>query len=258
MMYTVNEILNSLWELAPEACKEHWDNVGFLVGRGEAPVSRVLVALDLTEAVVAEAAELGCELIVTHHPLIFGGVLQVTDQTPVGRRLLALIERGIALISMHTNLDCAKGGVNDRLAEVLGLHNVFTYEDGETAGLIRIGETEPQTLPEFAAVVKKALRCPGLRLASAGRPVRRVAVGGGSCGEYAERLAAAGCDTFVTADLKYHQFADAGALGINLIDAGHFETEDPVCDVVIAHLQRQLPALDVRKSAVHTGCIQYL
>lgn len=258
MMATVNEILKSLFALAPLSYKEEFDNVGFMLGHGDAPVRRVLVALDATEEVAEEAAALGCELVVTHHPLIFDGQKSVTDGSIVGRRVLAFADRGVAVISMHTNLDCAPRGVNDRLAEVLGLHNVSVLDDGETAGLIRTGEVEPQSLPEFLAFVKSALHCPGLRYADGGREVRRVAVGGGSCGDFIACAHAAGCDTFVTADLKYHQFGDASVLGINLIDAGHFETEDPVCDVVIDYLQTEFLALHVVKSSVHTGCIHYL
>ena len=257
-MPTVKDILNALWALAPAHYKEPWDNIGFLLGHRDAPVKKVLVALDATVAVAEEAARLGCELVVTHHPLIFEGFKSATDESPVGRRILALTERKIALISMHTNLDCAPNGVNDKLAEVLGLHNVTIFQDGETAGLVRMGDVTEQPLADFAAFVKSALHCPGLRYADGGKPVRRVAVGGGGCGDFAARVAAAGCDTFVTADLKYHQFADARALGINLIDAGHFETEDPVCDVVIDCLCRAFPTLEVYKSAVHTDCTQYL
>lgn len=257
-MAAVQEILSSLWSLAPRDYHEEWDNIGFLLGHRDAPVTKVLVALDATEAVAEEAKRLGCELVVTHHPLIFEGLRSVTDETMVGRRVLAFLERKLALISMHTNLDCAPGGVNDRLASVLGLHNIKILEDGETAGLIRYGETAQQPLAQFTAFVKQTLGCPGLRFVDGGRPVRTVAVGGGSCGDFLERVAAAGCDTFVTADVKYHQFDTASALGINLIDAGHFETEDPVCQVVIDFLQAQFPTLKVQKSAVHAGCIQYL
>ena len=257
-MATVNDILSSLWALAPEHYKEAWDNVGFHLGHGDAEVTKVLVALDATEEVAEEAAQLGCELLVTHHPLLFGELKSVTDETVTGRRILALLERKIALISMHTNLDCAPGGVNDCLAEAIGLQNPTVFADGETAGLIRIGEVEPQTLEDFAASVKQALGCPGVRWADGGRQVAKVAVGGGSCGSFAQQLTKAGCDTFVTADLKYHQFTDAASLGINLIDAGHFETEDPVCQKIVDDLQAKFPDLTVQKSAVHSGCIRYL
>ncbi|MBO4419586.1 MAG: Nif3-like dinuclear metal center hexameric protein [Oscillospiraceae bacterium] len=254
---TVQTILDYLWTLAPERFRMDWDNVGLLLGRKNAPVRDVLVALDATAAVAAEAEALGCRLVVTHHPVIFQGDKHITDRDPLTELHLRYLEKGIAVISMHTNLDCAPGGVNDVLAERLGLHNFEVLEDGETAGLLRMGEVPETTLPAFAAFVKERLSCPGLRFADGGKPVRRVAVGGGGCGEFAAKALAAGCDTFVTADLKYHAFCDAAPLGLNLIDAGHFETEDPVCDMLAAKLREAFPELRVHRSA-HRDCIQYL
>ena len=254
---TVQDILDDLWTLAPLSYKEDYDNVGFLIGRKEAPVEKVLVALDATAAVAAEAEALGCQLVVTHHPVIFQAPKHLTDADPRTRVLLEYLERGLAVISMHTNLDCAPGGVNDTLAALLGLQRVTVLEDGETAGLIRMGEVETRSLPEFAAFVKQRLACPGLRFADGGRPVRRVAVGGGGCGSFMDRVLAAGCDSFVTADLKYHQFEEAAVLGLNLIDAGHFETENPVCEVLRTRLAAQFPALEVLGSA-HQDCIRFL
>ncbi len=253
----VQEILNYLWTLAPEACRMSWDNVGLLLGRQNAPVRGVLVALDATAAVAEEAERLDCQLVVTHHPVIFHGDKHITDADPLTEVHLRYLEKGIAVISMHTNLDCAPGGVNDLLAERLGLHNVSVLEDGETAGLIRMGELSETELPAFAGFVKQRLRCPGLRWVDGGRPVRRVAVGGGACGEFMPKVLAAGCDTFVTADIKYHEFCDAATLGLNLIDAGHFETEDPACDMLAAKLRERFPALRVCRSA-HRGCIRFL
>lgn len=254
---TVQTVLDYLWSLAPVEYKESWDNVGFLMGRKDAEVRRILVALDATEAVAAEAEALGCQLVVTHHPVIFRAPLHLTDADPRTRVLLAFLERGLAVISMHTNLDCAPGGVNDELAFRLGLQNVEILPDGETAGLIRVGEVEERSLSDFAAFVKQKLACPGLRYADGGRTVRRVAVGGGACGDFIERVAAAGCDTFVTADLKYHQFQDAAVLGLNLIDAGHFETEDPVCDALLHRLAAAFRDVELLRSK-HSDCILYL
>ena len=254
---TVQTILDYLWTLAPITYKEDWDNVGFLAGRKDAPVSKILVALDATEAVAAEAAGLGCELVVTHHPLIFQAPKHVTDADPMTKALLAYLERGLAVISMHTNLDCAPGGVNDELARRLGLQNVTVLADGETAGLIRAGEVPETDLPAFAAFVKGALNCPGLRYSEGGRPVRRVAVGGGGCPGFIALAAASGCDTFVTADVKYHEFQEAQARGLNLIDGGHFETEDPVCDVLRDKLAARFPDLTVLRSA-HSDCVRFL
>lgn len=254
---TVKTVLDYLWTLAPEAYKESWDNVGLLLGRKNAPVRGVLVALDATAAVAAEAERLACQLVVTHHPVIFHGDKHVTDDDPLTEVHLRCLEKGIAVISMHTNLDCAPGGVNDVLAERLGLHNIEILEDGETAGLIRVGEVAETELSAFTAFVKERLACPGLRFADGGRPVRRVAVGGGACGEFMPKVLAAGFDTFVTADIKYHEFCDAATLGLNLIDAGHFETENPVCDVLAEKLRERFPSLCVHRS-VHTDCIRFL
>ena len=254
---TVNDVLTYLWTLAPITYKESWDNVGFLAGRKDAPVTKLLVALDATAAVAEEAAALGCELVVTHHPLIFHAPKHITDADPMTGALLSYLEKGVAVISMHTNLDCVPGGVNDLLAERLGLHNIEILEDGETAGLLRAGEVEQTTLPAFAGFVKEALQCPGLRYTDGGRPVRRVAVGGGGCAGYLALAAASGCDTFVTADVKYHEFQEARTRGVNLIDAGHFETENPVCGMVRDKLAAAFPEAEVLLSA-HRDCVRFL
>ena len=112
-------------------------------------------------------------------------------------------------------------------------------------------------LHQFAQHVCRCLGANGVRYADAGRPVRRVAVGGGACGDYESYAIAAGCDTFVTSDLTYHTFLDAPGKGINLLDAGHFPTEDPVCARLVAYLQEQFPQLTVMKSTSHREVIQY-
>ena len=254
-MATVNDIYAFLNDLAPVRYQMDFDNAGFLVGDGSAAVEHVLLALDITNEVIAEAAALHAQLIVSHHPLIFTPLRHATTDDLTGRKVLALARNGIAAVCMHTNLDVAAGGVNDELAAALRLEDPGPFlEDG----LGRIGHlAEPVPLADFAARTAAALNCNGLRYADAGKPVYRVAVGGGACGEYADAAAAAGCDTFVTADLNYHAFLDAAGKGINLIDAGHFPTEDPVCRVLIAYLQEQFPALSVEKSASHREAIQY-
>nr|WP_325293817.1 Nif3-like dinuclear metal center hexameric protein [uncultured Oscillibacter sp.] len=254
-MPTVSEIERSLFELAPRECAQDWDNVGLLVGRPGNEVRKALVALDITEGVIAEAAQWKADLIVSHHPVIFHGQKSVTDRDPVGRRVMQLVENGIAAICMHTNLDCAEGGVNDVLAEALGIQ-VPEHFTGEGVG--RCGwRAEPMDLPGFVRFVSRTLGCGGVRYADAGKPVHRVAVGGGACGEFEDAAIRAGCDTFVTSDLSYHQFVDAKANGINLIDAGHFPTEDLVCGKVMARLAKRFPDLQVQKSAVHREAIQY-
>lgn len=254
-MPTVQEIEQAMFEIAPRECAQDWDNVGLLAGRPEREVQKILVSLDITEEVIGEAAQWGADLIVSHHPVIFHGQKSVTDRDPVGRRVLALLENGVAAICMHTNLDCAEGGVNDVLAHALGIQNPEHFT-GEGVG--RCGWREaPMELPEFVRLVSRALGCNGVRYADAGRSVHRVAVGGGACGEFEDAAIYAGCDTFVTADLSYHQFVDARVKGINLIDAGHFPTEDPVCQEVVNYLRERFPGLHVQKSASHREAIQY-
>lgn len=258
-MPAVNEILNCLFAVAPERYKMDGDNVGLMCGHADREVRKILVALDATREVAEEAKTLGCELVVTHHPLIYGGTNTVSDATITGRRLLAYLENGLAVISMHTNLDCAPGGVNDVLAERLGLQDIRIMPNYDDAPyLIRYGEVREQSLAEFVPFVKQRLACEGVRYCDGGQPVRRVAVGGGSCGDLLTPVREAlGCDTFVTADVKYHQFADAREMGLNLIDAGHFETENPVCAYLVSRLRAAFPEIEILPSALHADCIKF-
>ncbi len=263
-MPRIHEIEQAIFDWAPLTLAEKWDNVGLLCGHAEWEISRALVALDPFEDVAHEAHERGAELIVTHHPLIFEPARSVTDRDSVGRCILYLAKHDIAAINAHTNLDCALGGVNDILARTLGLSGICVIgekkEDaqGRVCGLLRAGTVGQTELPAFAARVKAALSCEGLRYSDAGRAVRYVAVGGGACGSELCEVAAAGCDTFVTADVKYNQFWDAHDLGINLIDAGHFKTENPVCEALAAYLRERFPQLDVLISEKHTDPVKFL
>ena len=194
-------------------------------------------------------------MIVSHHPLIFHPLRAVTDESPEGRRVLRLIENRIAVISMHTNLDIAEGGVNDVLTVALGLQNVSPLDED---GCGRIGTlAETQSLADFLSAVKDALHCVGLRYVNAKRPVLRVAVMGGSGADSIERAAILGCDTYVTADIKYHQFQEALDLGINLIDADHFCTENPVIPMLAEKLRKQFPALHIIISQAHGPIIRF-
>ena len=252
-MATVADILNFVETLAPRNLKMDWDNVGLLCGSKSTPVTKILVALDPFEGVCREAAAFGAELIVTHHPLIFQAPTAITDETSVGRSIQLLCRRGISAINAHTNLDIAPGGVNDVLAAKLGLQNIVTLEDG----LLRSGEVTEQPLESFLTSVKENLGCQGLRYVDSGKPVQKVAVGGGSCAGEMHDALAAGCDTFVTADVKYNQFWDAKDLGINLIDAGHFHTENPVVAVLAEKIAAAFPDAEVKVSETHTDCMKF-
>ena len=259
-MTKVNDIFNALDAAAPCRLAEEYDNPGFLVGRKNAEVSKVSVALDITEKVVDEAIKTGAELIVSHHPVIFRSRKCVTDEDVCGSVLLALIENKIAAICMHTNLDSAAGGVNDVLAEKLGLEDISVLCPGEEegAGLGRFGELpEEKTLESFLPDVCSALNAAGVRYHNAGNAVKKVAVGGGSCGSFIPLAASLGCDTIVTADIKHNEFLEAEALGINAIDAGHFATEDIICPHICEIISAKYPELDVKTAKADIDCTKF-
>ncbi len=261
---TVQTILDYLNTLAPAAMKYEWDNVGLLCGRRDQEVKKVLVALDPFENVCREAIAMGADMILTHHPLIFRAPKTVTTDDTVGRCILLLAANGISAVNAHTNLDCAPDGVNDVLAQTLGLTDIYvphplgTDAEGRPYGLLRAGLVEEQPLEQFLAHVKEKLGTPVLRYVNGGKPACRVAVGGGACGDEYGAALAAGCDTLVTADVKYNHFRDAYDLGINLIDAGHFYTENPVMKPLAEKLQARFPEIEVCLSCTHADCMKFL
>ncbi len=252
-MTTVRNILDFLETIAPAQLKMEWDNVGLLCGRKGKEVRKILVALDPFAHVCEEAVREGADLLLTHHPLIFDPLKAVTDETATGRAILTLLANDIATINAHTNLDCAEGGVNDTLAEILGLTDVSIIGSEH---LLRAGQFESD-LPEFLSHIKTELGCEGVRYVDGGKPVSKVAVGGGSCGSALYEVIAAGCDTFVTADIKYNQFWDAKQMGVNLIDAGHFHTENPICAEMARKIQKAFPEISVVLSKNHSDCVKF-
>ncbi len=262
-MATVSDILTHLHTLAPVSMKMDWDNVGLLCGRRDQEVHKMLIALDPFEGVCREAAAWGADLILTHHPLIFQALKNVTTDTSIGRSIRILCAHDISAVNAHTNLDCAPGGVNDILAAKLGLEDIHVItpsgadDQGRPWGLLRGGEVPVQPLEAFLPHVKRALGCRGLRFVSGNRPVRRVAVGGGACADGLVEACRAGFDTFVTSDVKYNQFWDAADLGINLIDAGHFATENPVTEYLLGEFSSKFPEIEIKISETHTDCMNF-
>ena len=253
-MASVKDILAHLNQIAPVAMAMDRDNVGHLVGRRDAEVTRVLVALDATETIIDEAIDLGAELIVAHHPVIFDSLRQVTDNDSTGRRVLKLARHDIAMICMHTNLDIAAGGVNDVLAEALGLSGTeilwkMGELDGTAYGLGRVGDLPaPITMADFLAQVKAAVGSAGLRYYDAGRPVQRVAVLGGGGEDGLPMAVAAGCDAFVLGDARYHIFQEAQACGISLIEADHYCTENLISEPLKESISTAFPGVEVTVS----------
>ena len=254
-MNTVREIFEKLCEIAPLSLHLPYDNAGFLLGHGGAIVDKVLLCLDVTNEVVEEATEKGAQLIVSHHPLIWDALKSVTDEEKKNEKLLRLIENRIAVISMHTNLDIAQGGVNDVLISLLGAANEGVFEEEGCGRKGRLAMSMP--MQEFLIFCKEKLQTSGLRYHDAGRPVERLAVLGGTGGDALEAAWSCGCDTFVTADVKYHVFLAAKELGINLIDGDHFCMENPVMSVLKDKLRAAFPDAEFVLSERHAQTVRF-
>ena len=223
---TVREFYKALSAIVPRELGCDWDVDGLNVCPDpDREVKRVLVALDATNEVVNQAVAEGYDLIFTHHPMLFGGLKNVLADDYDGAKVIALCRAGVSAVSFHTRIDAAEGGVNDILAGLVGLEEV------EVAGeerIMRVGTlAEPVSAAAFAARVKDALGAPAVLCADAGREVHRVAVVGGSGKSEVALAIASGADTFLTGELKYSQYCDTDKL--NLLVAGHFYTEQPIC-----------------------------
>lgn len=257
-MSTVQEILTFLEGFAPPELAEHWDNVGLLCGDRNQQVTAALCALDITEQVVDEALSRGAQLIVAHHPAIFTSVSRVTTDDVTGRVLRAAIKHDIALICMHTNADSAWGGVNDALAAALFLTNVVNMEGGDNCMLGRVGGLPREMQPrEFAEYVKECLRAGGVRFCDGGHAIRRVAVGGGACGKMMDDALNKGADAFVIGDCSYDLMQRAQSIGLTLVDAGHFPTENPIAAVFAEQVGSAFPQVRTMVSERHADCIQF-
>lgn len=219
----VIELYRYFDERIPKELSCSWDNDGLMCCPApEKKVTRTLITLDITEEAVDYAANYGFDLIVSHHPIIFRPLKSI-----VSKKLVKLISCGIAAMSFHTRLDVVKGGVNDRLAELIGIKDAEPF--GED-GLGRVGYLdETMTQNEFIANVKSALNCKRVNAVLCGKECRKIAVVGGDGKDYLSAAIDAGADTYLTGNMSYNSMTDASELDINVIEAGHFYTEDPVC-----------------------------
>ena len=272
-MTTVNDVYEYLNEIAPVEMKMDFDNIGLLVGAAEADASRILVSLDITNDVITEAIEYGAGLIVSHHPLFFT-LTSVTNADTTGAKILRLISGGISAICMHTNLDAARGGTGDALAAAAGIVRSGVEKAGEAGAALlsedgrletgeaysygRVGYLEkPCSMDEYLGMLRQTLKTDGLRYYSAGRDVHKIAVVGGSGGGELQHAISQGCDTFVTADIKYDVFLEAKERGVNLIDGDHYCTENLVIGPVAEKLRSAFPGAEVRVSSTHTQTVRF-
>jgi len=217
------EIINSIESVAPRSAQEQWDNSGMQVGDTGREIHSVLLTTDVTTEVVNEAIILGCDLIISHHPLLFHGLKQVCGQTPQARIVEMAIKHDIAIYSAHTNLDSVVGGINTSLAERLGLIDCRLLTE---CGLGAIGRLQkPVNYLDFIGTIRAKLDCTYVRYTRpAKEQVQTVALCGGSGAEFIDEAINQGADVYLTADCKYHEFQDADGR-IGLIDIDHWYSE---------------------------------
>ena len=251
-MNKIVDFYNYIDKIAPFNTQESWDNSGFLVGDGSREVKKVMVALDVTEPVLNEAFEKGANLIISHHPVIFGALKELH---PKNIAFLAA-EKGIAIISAHTCLDIADGGVNDCLAAALGLKNIVKVDDGE--GLIRMGELDKAlSCEDFIKYVADKLSVGGIKYTPTDKPIKKVAVCGGSGGDLYPFAMSAEADAFVTANIKHNLFIEMRRDNFCVLDAGHFCTENTVVAPLTEKLRKEFPETEIILSEVSEDPAKY-
>lgn len=261
----LREVISVIEEFAPLSIQEKWDNSGIQIGSPDQEVHSALIALDCTEKLIEEAAQKGCDLVITHHPLLFGGVRRISGEDPTGSAILAAARHGIAVYAAHTTSDKVIGGVSWAMAEKLGLKDVRILEtDGHLpsgdapAGLGAIGELPHEMeAREFIGFVKKAFGLSCIRTSAPVQvPIRTVAVCGGSGASLMEKAMEEGAQVFLTADLSYHRFFTPA--GFMVADMGHFESEVAIVDIFFSLLRKKIPNFASLISESITNPINYL
>lgn len=262
----LRDIVSFLREFAPMELAEDWDNVGLLVGAESDEIASVLTCLTLTPDVAAEAIERGANLVVTHHPILFRAVQQITDATDEGQMLLDLIRAGISVYSPHTSYDSASAGINSQLAEALSLTDVRPLrtpqasDDVSGLGSGRYGNL-PESVPlsDLVERVKAALSIEHTWLVGdTAKSVSRVGIACGAAAEFMRDAARLGCDVLLTGEARFHACLEARSLGIALVLPGHYATERHAMETLASVLQERFPNLSVSASEVETDPIQWV
>ncbi len=256
----IKEVLSALERFAPLPLQEGWDNAGLQIGLTETEVSGALLCLDVNERVIDEAVARGCNLIVSHHPLLFHGLKQISGADSVQRTVVKAIENRVCVVSMHTNMDNAKGGVNFKIAEHIGLVNVrFGADASAESGSWVMGELPgPLAAADFVIEVKKRF---GVECAQCNellrRPVRRVAICGGAGDFVLGDAIAAGADAFVTGEMHYHvYFGHEQEIQICVI--GHYQSEQFTSEIFKSIIEESCPQVPACLAAANTNPIIYL
>ena len=260
----IRQITRHLESLAPLAFQEDYDNSGLILGDADEDCRGVMISLDVTEEVLEEAQQKGCNLLISHHPLIFRGLKQISRETGTGRSIISAIKKGIAVYAIHTNLDNVLPGVNSAIAGKLGLENIrfllpksVAGAEG-TAGSGLIGELrEPMDEKEFLALLQQQFRIPAIRhTVLTGRPVSRVALCGGAGSFLITSALSGNADFFITADIRYHEFF--GAEGkLVMADIGHYESEQFTIGLIHDAILKKFTNFAVLKAGAATNPVHY-
>ncbi|PRR77225.1 putative GTP cyclohydrolase 1 type 2 [Clostridium liquoris] len=240
MPLKIKDIRKIMEDYAPLRLKESYDNVGLMIGDPDCEVTSILVALDCTMKVIKEAEEKGCNLIITHHPILFKKPNNITTETLQGRKIIELIKKDINIYSSHTNLDSTKGGINDLIMQLLDFRNCEVIEvnhmdaQDKECGIGRFTTLNvPITLEELCEKVKEAFEISSLKYSGEDKQViEKVAVINGSGNDFLMKAKSLGADCIITGDTSYHYVSDLQEEGICIIDVGHFESEWPGMKIV--------------------------
>ena len=257
----VRDITSLIEAFAPLSLQESYDNSGLIVGRLDDEVHKALLAVDVTEEVLAEAVAEGCDMVITHHPIVFHAMKRFNSASVTERCVEEAIRRGIALYAAHTNLDSAPQGMSWRVAEILGLKSVHVLQptDDAGAGFGVVGELEDM-LPseEFMRQVMQKFGVKAMRHSDVVKPkVGKVAICTGSGGSLIGEALASGADIYITADLKYNDFM-RHENSIILADIGHFESEYCAIQILFDILSKNLLTFAVRKSVHSRNPVNYM
>lgn len=256
----LRDIIGVLERRAPRSFQEEYDNSGIQTGSPDAEVGRILVSLDVNEAVVDEAVGRGCQLVVSHHPLLFRGLKQVCGTTYQERCVIKAVKADLAIYSAHTSLDNAPGGVNHKIAEIIGLENPvwLSPADGKDAGSGLVGELPaPEKDSDFLTRLKELFRVECLRHSACdGRPVRKVALCGGAGAFLMPDAIAAGADCFICGEFRYHDYFENS--GMLLAELGHYQSEQYTKNLLAGLLSEGCPGVEVLAMETDTNPILYL
>ena len=260
----IKEVLSALEQFAPLPLQESWDNAGLQLGLTEAEVSGALLCLDVTEQVIDEALRLGCNLVVSHHPLLFRGLKQIAGQNDVQRTVMKAIKNDVCVVSMHTNLDNAPGGVNFMIAGKIGLTNVRFFAskgviEGKECGSGVVGElVQPMPARDFVLHVKQQLEASSAMCNELlQRPVSRVAICGGAGDFLLDEAVALGADAFITGEMHYHQYFGYEQR-VQICVVGHYETEHFTPLIFREVISQACPGVRTLIAQTNTNPIVYL